>query len=506
MNSRTVLLIHPPVVKPCEPPAGVARLAAFLRFNAVRCTVLDASLEGLLHLIEAPPGNSVIPSDRWTTRALRNRIEHLTVMQSPATYRQEGLARYSRAVSDLNRALEFVSRPLGSRVSLANFTHDFLAPVRSADLLRAADEPEANPFFPYFSHRLRDILEWENPSIVGLSLNFLNQALCAFAMMGFLRREAPGLRLVVGGGLATSWMSQPEWRDPFCGLVDEWVAGPGEERLLELVNGQKAYTASGMGGTPISQLAQPPDYTLLPIHRSFSPGFILPYAASSGCYWNRCAFCPEKAEGSPYHFIPPDRAATELATLTAQTKPVLLHLLDNALRPDLMHAMTLSPPGAPWYGFVRFTRHLTDPDFCRALRRSGCVMLKLGVESGDQAVLDRERKGIDLNTASLALRTLKDAGIATYVYLLFGTPSEDEAAARKTLDFTVRHAPYIDFLNLAIFNLPLTSPDGRGLEQHAHYEGDLSLYTGFVHPMGWHRGMVRHFAFQRISAKSSFVE
>ena len=51
-------------------------------------------------------------------------------------------------------------------------------------------------------------------------------------------------------------------------------------------------------------------------------------------------------------------------------------------------------------------------------------MLKLGVESGDQAVLDRMQKGIDLQTASLALKTLKRAGIASYVYLLFGTPGE----------------------------------------------------------------------------------
>ena len=54
------------------------------------------------------------------------------------------------------------------------------------------------------------------------------------------------------------------------------------------------------------------------------------------------------------------------------------------------------PPGVPWYGFVRITRHLTDLDFCMALKRSGCVMLKLGLESGDQRVLDGLQKGINL--------------------------------------------------------------------------------------------------------------
>ena len=57
----------------------------------------------------------------------------------------------------------------------------------------------------------------------------------------------------------------------------------------------------------------------------------------------------------------------------------------------------------------------------RALHRSGCVMLKLGLESGDQAVLDALDKGIDLQQTAQALANLKAAGITVYAYLLFGT-------------------------------------------------------------------------------------
>jgi hypothetical protein len=142
---------------------------------------------------------------------------------------------------------------------------------------------------------------------------------------------------------------------------------------------------------------------------------------------------------------------------------------------------------------VRITPQLADEDFCRDLKRSGCVMLKLGLESGDQEVIDREHKGMRLETASRALRNLKKAGIATYVYLLFGTPSETPAAARKTLELTVKHADCIGFLNLAIFNLPVHGPESQGLETQTLYEGDLSLYTGFKHPLGWDRGLVRQF-------------
>jgi radical SAM superfamily enzyme YgiQ (UPF0313 family) len=158
----------------------------------------------------------------------------------------------------------------------------------------------------------------------------------------------------------------------------------------------------------------------------------------------------------------------------------MAHLIDN-------------PPGVPWYGFVRITPHLADPAFAAGLKASGCVMLKLGVESGDQTVLDALSKGVDLATVSAVLKNLKQAGIATYVYLLFGTPAETVDRARKTLAFTRDHAAAIDFLNLAIFNLPAYSDEAAALQTVSFYEGDLSLYREFAHPAGWDRDQVRRF-------------
>ncbi len=48
-----VLLICPPVSKPCEPPAGIARLAGALRDHGVPCTVIDANIEGLHFLLNS---------------------------------------------------------------------------------------------------------------------------------------------------------------------------------------------------------------------------------------------------------------------------------------------------------------------------------------------------------------------------------------------------------------------------------------------------------------------
>jgi hypothetical protein len=124
-------------------------------------------------------------------------------------------------------------------------------------------------------------------------------------------------------------------------------------------------------------------------------------------------------------------------------------------------------------------------------------MLKIGLESGDQQVLDALKKGIRLETALKVLHNLHDAGIATYVYLLFGTPAENEAAAEKTLRFTVNHHDCIDFLNLAIFNLPIGSSETEGLKLRPFYNGDLQLYSDFEHPLNWNRPAVRQFVEKR---------
>lgn len=470
-----MLLLYPPLAKPCEAPAGIASLAGTLRGHGQTCTLLDANLEGQLFLLGRQPASD----DTWTRRAVRALPDNLEKMRSLALYRHP--ARYRRTVADLSRVLEQTGREHRLEMGLANYQDAAVSPLRSADLLRAADHPEDNVFFPWFRHRLTTILERTSPPMVGFSLNYLSQAPTTFAMIGFLRKIAPNLAIVTGGGLITSWLRGPAWNNPFAGLIDHPIAGPGEGPLLELL------------GLHPDDRRHPPDFQDLPQDRYLAPGFILPYAASSGCYWNRCWFCPERAEANPYQARATATVLDDLDILCRQTRPALIHFLDNAIAPDLMSRLIDTPPAAPWYGFARINRRLADPDFCRGLRQSGCLMLKLGIESGDQGVLDAMDKGIDLSMVSRALNTLAQSGIATYVYLLFGTPAEGLLQARSTLAFTAAHAHAITFLNLAIFNLPIAGPKDPALATSAFYQGDLTLYRDFSHPTGFGRRAVRTF-------------
>src|SRR5208283_1722528 len=70
---------------------------------------------------------------------------------------------------------------------------------------------------------------------------------------------------------------------------------------------------------------------------------------------------------------------------------------------------------------------------------------------------------------------------------------ETPEAAMRTLEYATAHHKNIDFLNLAIFNLPVNCPEADALDTRHFYEGDLSLYADFIHPRGWNRREVRSF-------------
>ncbi len=471
-----MLLIFPPVAKPCEPPAGVALLSAALKEHGLDCRVMDANIEGQLYLI-----NSVSQAqDSWSARALKHRDVILRDLRDPALYTNED--RYHQRVYDLNRLLSISVDQKRFRITLSDYSDNRLSSVSSRDLLKSADQYRENPFYPFFEEKIRPMIRECHPAWVGISLCYLNQALVSFALAGWVRDNFKGVRLVMGGGLISSWMARPGFNNPFSGLVDVMIRGEGEVPLLELL---------GVKDTPKKHYV--PDYGFAENHSYLAPGKILPFRASIGCYWSKCKFCPERAETRPYAARRASLVLEDVKTMAGAFNPDAVHFIDNSMPPAFLHALSERKLDFKWYGFVRFEKDFLDLEFCRKLKQSGCGMLKLGLESGDQDVLDRMDKGTHLDTASATLKHLHQAGILTFVYLLFGTEFEDEAAAHRTLEFVKAHKESMDYLNLAVFNLPKFSPETDHLQTKEFYHGDLSLYLNFTHPKGWDRRKVKQF-------------
>jgi radical SAM superfamily enzyme YgiQ (UPF0313 family) len=184
-----------------------------------------------------------------------------------------------------------------------------------------------------------------------------------------------------------------------------------------------------------------------------------------------------------------------------------LHLSDSAIPPAGLAALAGQRWSARWYGFARFVPELASAELCTGLRRSGCLMLQLGLESGSPRVLDRLHKGIDLELAGRILEQLASAGIAVYLYVMFGVPGETREDALRTRDFVARHASQVAFINTALLNLPRESPEEPDLERYPLEEApqDLGLYSGFVQPHGWDRRAARHFLEREFAREPSLA-
>ena len=472
--SMNIMLLYPPAAKVCEPPAGIARLAGALRSQSIPCKAYDLNLSCMLELLE----KDCSVGTTWGKRAFKNRIKHLDSLRSAATYANQD--KYYRAVKDLNHVLFHHGQRSGADLSLSNYSEPQRSPLKSEDLISAAKNYDENLFFPLFRRQVDTLMEAHRFDTIGISITYLSQALTAFAILGYLKTNYPAVRTIAGGGVISSWMSSPSWCNYFGDYIDDMVQGPGEQTLV---------TMAGMQPNP--ELGTP-DYGDFDFRSYLAPGPILPYAASDGCYWQKCTFCPDQAERNCYRQNSEQRVITEISNLVNNHRPFLLHFLDNAISPALMRSLSSQPPGLPWYGFSRFEKELENLDFCHALKKSGCTMLKLGLESGSQHVLDKMQKGILLSSAKKILENLRIAGIDTYVYLLFGTPHETEDDAQLTREFVLKYNHCITFLNLAIFNMPVCSPQADSITTRFS-DGDLSLYCDFVHPDGWDRRSVRKF-------------
>jgi radical SAM superfamily enzyme YgiQ (UPF0313 family) len=215
----------------------------------------------------------------------------------------------------------------------------------------------------------------------------------------------------------------------------------------------------------------------------------IPLALSSGCFWNRCLFCPDR--GVPFHKVPEATLARFLETIPEAilVKGPVIHLLDSALPPSLLRRFLphVKAAGAGFFGFARPTAKLAEAGLLEEAAKSGCLMLQLGAEGGSKPLLDRYQKGIDPEEAKAVVTEAAAHGIRTYLYLLFGLPGETEKDLEMTLDMVSGAADSVDFLNLSLFNLPrfselTTRAPELGIEIHDFpgEDGLIRLYWPFT--------------------------
>ncbi len=97
---------------------------------------------------------------------------------------------------------------------------------------------------------------------------------------------------------------------------------------------------------------------------------------------------------------------------------------------------------------VRIRVDILEEDCLDRLARSGCRRIHVGVESGDEQVLEIIRKGIDIATVRRVVHRAGHLGVETLGYFMLGLPGEREAQARRSLDLALS-LPF-DYVQFAI--------------------------------------------------------
>ena len=128
-----------------------------------------------------------------------------------------------------------------------------------------------------------------------------------------------------------------------------------------------------------------------------SPGLVLPYDPTRGCYWGACSFCHyglAEVGTARYRERPVDRAIEHLATLSERHGCEVFYLSQDVYAPrsaerlaEGIHRRGLS---LRWATDMRPERALT-PERCEALARGGGLSVALGVESASPRVLSLDR-------------------------------------------------------------------------------------------------------------------
>jgi len=82
-----------------------------------------------------------------------------------------------------------------------------------------------------------------------------------------------------------------------------------------------------------------------------------------------------------------------------------------------------------------------DREMLILMKKAGCHMVKFGVESGVQEILDNIGKGIRVEQTREIFRTTHDIGIDTHAHIMLGCPGETNHSIQETINFVKQINP-----------------------------------------------------------------
>lgn len=297
--------------------------------------------------------------------------------------------------------------------------------------------------------RVRDILQAEQPDIVGISCFTFNRT-SSLELARLAKAALPGVRVVLGGPHAT------HVGRPLMGAhseVDACVVGEGELTLERFV---RTLSAEGdptkipglllrcggelIGTGPAEAIL---DLDALPFPALYPEGYGVdplsqyPYVVTSRGCPAKCSFCSSpEFWGSGVRFRSAANILDELQILRERFGLLYVSFRDDifALHKtrliELCRGMVERRLCLLWDCQTRV--NTIDEERLVWMKRAGAMIVQYGIESGSQPILDRLQKGQTVAQIERAAALTRRVGVVLSIYLIAGVPGETEEDHLRT--------------------------------------------------------------------------
>jgi radical SAM superfamily enzyme YgiQ (UPF0313 family) len=336
----------------------------------------------------------------------------------------------------------------------------------TADIIDCYAHPDSD-------RKILDYLQQYQPAWIGFSCT-TSSFLDAVRIAKLAKEVSPQIKTVFGGPHVSALQGQlladyPE--------VDSAVIGEGEETLHELIDVGFDQAASVAGlvhrnteGTPefngYRTVSLELDSLPFPAYEKLEgypevyklPIFNYPKAPSTSCISSRgcpyaCTYCDRSVFQRTFRFNSADYLYRHLKYLREQFGIRHINFYDDQFTfqrqrvEDFCNRMIENRLGMTFNCAVR-AEHI-DFELLQLMKKAGCWMVSLGIETGDEELLAQHRQNANLDMLAQKIRLIKKAGIRIKGLLMMGLPGENEESIRRSMDY-VFSLPIDDF-NLAKF-------------------------------------------------------
>lgn len=174
----------------------------------------------------------------------------------------------------------------------------------------------------------------------------------------------------------------------------------------------------------------------------------LSMTTSRGCV-QHCEFCSESlAFGRGVRFHSPDYVVEGIRTLLAEFPIDGIYFHDNDFLINRERAEKICEAILPLQHEKRFQWAIQaradriDRDIIRRLKKAGCVLIEIGVESSLQKNLDSIGKKMNIARIEEAIALCRDEGMFVHAYMITGLEGETIDTLKKELAWMKRVKPH----------------------------------------------------------------